>query len=900
MRCRNCKAQIDKKTKFCPKCGAKVKRGGRRGVAILLTLAVIGGGVGAAGWKFGILPFQREELAPSPEAFSFLADGFTDRRILDQDSALAAIGDVAGQLGISDVEKEFSEDREDTVEGNTYYRFYQQYEGIPVYGRSVVVAADADGESLVLSGNYAALEDVETEPQIDEAGALESVRQYYDGEEIWTGVETLVIYAPDEKKPELAWSVDVSNGGIQENCLVSAQTGEVLHTVLMTYFADVEDVERDIHVFDAQKATTDVEKIFIDSKGNIYEEGETAWIDEHGTPFTIYGSYLNATLHDEYGNRIDTDLTAAARLVSKNPFTTIKPADTRSKKAVDVLTDVTLSYEFFEKVLEHHSFDNSYGVINVVINDFLGGDPTNADSWSEKGFPVAVLRFGMENSLSLDTIVHEYTHAVERSISNMEYEGESGALMDAYSDIFGEIVEEYSNQKNGNLKAQCDWIHSGRNMISPHQGSQKSPETYQGTYWVNTADTSKSNDWGGVHHNNTVISHAAYLMNQGVGGHFEALSTEELAHLFYETLYILPQDCSFSQFRSLLQTTAGIMNRQGRLSQDQVRCVSNAFFQVGVSMADMPVSKEDFSLEVYGVDNQLYENYTLTVRRGDRPPKDYDGKEVARQGISFQTAGIHELVITDNANPSNSMFLYVNALETGGTKVLPVYTECGLDGIDDLVILPPSDDADPLERYLQAAEKTTSSGSWNEQMNMTANMVMRKGSNTMKAKAKMESSVDVEGWNETDPSTLRISGWADLSVLNQNIRYTMTWQNGTAHYEYTEPEVKTIDTKVDPSYLDFGALTEDMISSSSAKENRLTFTVRGDALTEMGIAAVHDLLPGVSDLKYGDGVIEATLREDSGTIDSMTMTLSVSMTYQGYDVDADYEILYQFQSLTDQ
>ncbi len=900
MRCRNCKAQIDKKTKFCPKCGVKVKRGGRRGIAILLTLAVIAGGVGAAGWKFGILPFQREEMAPSPEAFSFLTDGFTDRRIFDQDSALAAIGDVADQLGISDVEKEFFEDGKDTVEGNTYYRFYQQYEGIPVYGRSVVVAADADGESLVLSGNYAALEDVETEPQIGEAEALESVRLYYDGEEIRTGVETLVIYAPDEKKPELAWSVDVNSGGIQENCLVSAQTGEVLHTVLMTYFADVEDVERDIHVFDAQNTSSEVEKILIDSKGNIYEDGGATWIDKYGKPITTEGTYLNAALYDEYGNIVDTDAAVAVKIRSKNPFKTIKPADTNLQKAVDTLSKVTITYEFFEEILEHHSFDNSYGTIDVVINDYLNGDSTNSDSWGAKGFPIVVLRFGMESSLSLDLIAHEYTHAVERSISNMEYEGESGALMEAYSDIFGEIVEEYSNQKDENLQERCDWIHSGRNMISPNQGSKKCPETYQGTYWVNTADTSKSNDYGGVHRNSTVISHAAYLMNQGVGGHFEALSTEELAHLFYETLYILPQDCSFSQFRSLLQTTAGIMNRQGRLSQDQVRCVSNAFFQVGVSMADMPVSKEDFSLEVYGVDNQLYENYTLTVRRGDRPPKDYDGKEVARQGISFQTAGIHELVITDNANPSNSMFLYVNALETGGTKVLPVYTECGLDGIDDLVILPPSDDADPLERYLQAAEKTTSSGSWNEQMNMTANMVMRKGSNTMKAKAKMESSVDVEGWNETDPSTLRISGWADLSVLNQNIRYTMTWQNGTAHYEYTEPEVKTIDTKVDPSYLDFGALTEDMISSSSAKENRLTFTVRGDALTEMGIAAVHDLLPGVSDLKYGDGVIEATLREDSGTIDSMTMTLSVSMTYQGYDVDADYEILYQFQSLTDQ
>lgn len=66
-------------------------------------------------------------------------------------------------------------------------------------------------------------------------------------------------------------------------------------------------------------------------------------------------------------------------------------------------------------------------------------------------------------------------------------------------------------------------------------------------------------------------------MWKGIDGSdtFEALTTEELAKLFYAMLYTLPKDCTFSQFRTLTQHTARTMN----FTEKQLRCISNAFFR---------------------------------------------------------------------------------------------------------------------------------------------------------------------------------------------------------------------------------------------------------------------------------------------------------------------------------
>ena len=99
---------------------------------------------------------------------------------------------------------------------------------------------------------------------------------------------------------------------------------------------------------------------------------------------------------------------------------------------------------------------------------------------------------------------------LKRTISLLDSESEPGALAEAYADIFGEIIEDWAD--DGEFNDSCDWVSDVRNFVDPSKGEDISyPVSYQGEGWWDEEDTSSLNDYGGVHVNSTVISHAAYL-----------------------------------------------------------------------------------------------------------------------------------------------------------------------------------------------------------------------------------------------------------------------------------------------------------------------------------------------------------------------------------------------------
>ena len=260
-----------------------------------------------------------------------------------------------------------------------------------------------------------------------------------------------------------------------------------------------------------------------------------------------------------------------------------------------------------------------------------------------------MLAFGTENSLTYDVIGHEYMHAVEQNISSMTYKGESGALMEAYSDIFGELFEDLLD--DGKINESMDWFHNkkgfdssyekmvadamffeeigktlrinGRNIAEPTENGL--PDYYQGENWGDPAKTDKNHDYGYVHINNTIISHAAYLMWCGFedNDEFEKLGIEEIADLFYITLECLPSDCTFEQFADYLRQKT---DELGSLSDGQRLCVKEALRQVGLG-GDEPVEPEpEPEEEPMTEQEELYEQYKTVLEQysGDAKYALYD------------------------------------------------------------------------------------------------------------------------------------------------------------------------------------------------------------------------------------------------------------------------------------
>lgn len=136
---------------------------------------------------------------------------------------------------------------------------------------------------------------------------------------------------------------------------------------------------------------------------------------------------------------------------------------------------------------------------------------------------------------ALDILAHEFTHGVTQYSAGLEYEGESGALNESFSDIFGEWVE--FDEFNAH-----DWFMGGDRIgpdgcptplryfadpagqtISTGSGCTRDfdqPNTYGGTFWFSQSGCSPNsgNDHCGVHTNSGVQNQMFYLLVEGGSG----------------------------------------------------------------------------------------------------------------------------------------------------------------------------------------------------------------------------------------------------------------------------------------------------------------------------------------------------------------------------------------------
>jgi bacillolysin len=127
------------------------------------------------------------------------------------------------------------------------------------------------------------------------------------------------------------------------------------------------------------------------------------------------------------------------------------------------------------------------------------------------GLPPSVVFFGRHfNYLAggLDIVAHELTHGVTDYTSRLIYQGESGALNEAFSDIMGTAVEFFAQPQ------KADYL-MGEDVITPGGlRSLKNPEAYGDPDHVSDRYRG-SQDNGGVHTNSTIVGHVYYLAVEG-------------------------------------------------------------------------------------------------------------------------------------------------------------------------------------------------------------------------------------------------------------------------------------------------------------------------------------------------------------------------------------------------
>lgn len=153
----------------------------------------------------------------------------------------------------------------------------------------------------------------------------------------------------------------------------------------------------------------------------------------------------------------------------------------------------------------------------------------------------------------LDVAGHEVTHGVTEKVAGMIYYGQSGALNEHVSDVFGELMQQ---RARGVAAKDADWIIGDgiwkdnvkgkglRNMLNPGTAYDdpsvgKDPQPGHMKDYVQTWG-----DNGGVHYNSGIPNKAFATFAVAVGGN----AWEKPGQIWYEALKNSGNNPSFAQF----------------------------------------------------------------------------------------------------------------------------------------------------------------------------------------------------------------------------------------------------------------------------------------------------------------------------------------------------------------
>jgi len=208
--------------------------------------------------------------------------------------------------------------------------------------------------------------------------------------------------------------------------------------------------------------------------------------------------------------------------------------------AVDAAHDnAKVVIDFYREVLGRNSIDNKGMAIESVVH--FGKNYNNA-YWdgSKMTYGDGDGKFFRPLSMGLDVVGHEITHGVAQYTAGLAYRNQSGALNESFSDVLGEVIEQWSENRAGfgtlDAVKGADWL-VGEDVMTPDIAgdalrSLKSPGTaYAGDKQPNHMDSyvKTTSDNGGVHINSGIPNKAAYDTALKIG-------SEKLAKIWYSAL----------------------------------------------------------------------------------------------------------------------------------------------------------------------------------------------------------------------------------------------------------------------------------------------------------------------------------------------------------------------------
>ncbi|WP_163764974.1 Ig-like domain-containing protein [Mycolicibacterium parafortuitum] len=551
-----------------------------------------------------------------------------------------------------------------------FYRLRPKVDGITALSSSVTLVVRGDGIVTGLFSSYAAgLNDIDSTPSADLATpeSAVAVAKEHLRSQISSSAEEEVIEAflnsvsfeailavydlEPQSSPRLVWKVTATS----QLTAVDADTeyipadGEeiiVIPSVNTTYFVNANGA--DVGVILDEFSSVGSATVTTETAKDLFGIVRTFNASQSGSTLSLVDASKNLTIYI-LTYRQET-LPGGAKVLYQSYKLASRENGSWNPEAVSAHYSLTQVYNFYRDKVQHKGIDGA-GTVEIPV--YVNGKDDSSywnGSWFEFSGKMLTAR-------AVDVVAHEYTHAVIQYIIldkdsqgvGLGYQGESGALNEAYSDILGSLIEGKSRTDPGRWLIREDSRKTIRDLSDPSRPEYAVPglgnprHDYSDRYLLGPGEKySEGNDWGGVHVNSTIMGHAFYrmIMDPSEGswrgsGRTTNVTDKEWAQVFYNSLYRLPSSATFVDARSAIISSAKVKG----FTEREIQAIQDAFDHVGVYATSYKYGSYE-SIDLGSAPYDLAfgaENGRAYVAMGDGTLKIVDTAELSASGHAGYT-----------------------------------------------------------------------------------------------------------------------------------------------------------------------------------------------------------------------------------------------------------------------
>jgi thermolysin len=486
------------------------------------------------------------------------------------------------------------------IEGRVHDRFDQYVDGVRIFGAQLVRQRSAAGVETVFGSVFPEDLQIPTTPTLSADAAVARVVALAGRAPIGNRPPELVVLPREDGTFVLAWLARVRTATDMVALFLDARTGEEVWRYSM------------IH---RQAAVGTGTGVLGDRKKLATRQASGAFLaDDTLRPPTLITYDLKGNW-ERVLQILDGDISPAQADIATDTDNTWTDGAN-----VDAHAYIGFTYDYYFQRFGRRGIDGNNRAIRSIVHPAPRDNPLslpdfiienfllNAFWCGECGLPgegYMVFGEGIPTRFSVggqnynfwsagyDVVAHELTHAVTEFSSGLIYQGESGALNEAFSDIMGAGAEFYV-RGSGRTDRAADYL-IGEDVVTPAiptaltgLRSMSDPRAFGDPDHYAIRYTGPE-DNGGVHINSGIPNHAFFLAIEGGTNRTSGLAVtgvgaanrDQIERIFYRgfTSYLTPT-ATFSQARvATLRAASDLFGD----SSPAFRAVQQAWTAVGVN-----------------------------------------------------------------------------------------------------------------------------------------------------------------------------------------------------------------------------------------------------------------------------------------------------------------------------